>query len=287
MNYLTLLLLILTTGLSVAAPLPKDQPVPGGVAVVALAGNGEQAPRAYFNDERVMVVRDGGRWLAVIGIPLDAPVGEHTLKVQDGDAPAALISFAIADKQYEVQRLTIKDKRKVEPAPADLKRIERDRREMDAAFTAFRDHSEVPLQFDLPADGPLSSPFGLRRIFNGLPRNPHTGLDVAAAAGSPVRAPAAGRVVATGDYFFNGNTVLIDHGQGLVTMYCHLRSINVKPGQQLERGALIGAVGQTGRATGPHLHWSVSLNNARVDPALFLSPEALAATAAETAPQAR
>ena len=97
MNYLTLLLLILTTSLSVAAPLPKDQPVPGGVAVVALASSGAQAPRAYFNGDRVMVVRDGGRWLAVVGIPLDAPVGKHTLKVQDGDAPAALIGFAIAD----------------------------------------------------------------------------------------------------------------------------------------------------------------------------------------------
>src|SRR3569623_901856 len=97
MNYLTLLLLILTTSLSVAAPLPKEQPVPGGVAVVALASSGAPAPRAYFNGDRVMVVRDGVRWLAVVGIPLDAPVGKHTLKVQDGDAPAALIGFAIAD----------------------------------------------------------------------------------------------------------------------------------------------------------------------------------------------
>src|SRR3569832_1227783 len=115
MNYLILLLLSLTTGLCIAAPLPKDQPVPGGVAVVALASSGAQAPRAYFNGERVMVVRDGGRWLAVVGIPLDAPVGEHTNKKQDNDAPTTQNSKTIADKQYEVQRLTFKVMRKVEP----------------------------------------------------------------------------------------------------------------------------------------------------------------------------
>src|SRR3569833_96072 len=119
---------------------------------------------------------------------------------------------------------------------------------MDAAFAAIRETVEVPLQFELPADGPLSSPFGLRRIFTGLPRAPPSGLDVAAAAGSLVRAPAAGRVVATGDYFFNGNTVLIDHGLGLVTMSCHMQRIHVKTGQDTARGDVIGAAGQTGRA---------------------------------------
>jgi murein DD-endopeptidase MepM/ murein hydrolase activator NlpD len=276
MKYLTALLMMITSGLLHAATLPHPEPVPGGVAVVPLAGNGAETPRAYFNGQRLMVIKDGQRWLAVVGVPLDTKPGDYTLRVDSADKTTTQVNFTLHDKQYETQRLTIKDKRKVEPTAEDLKRIERESRVMKAAFETWRDQADVPLQFDLPAQGPLSSPFGLRRIFNGEPRAPHSGIDIAAAAGSPIRAPAPGRVAAVGNYFFNGNTVLIDHGQGLVTMYCHMQKIAVKKGQQLARGDVIGYVGQTGRATGPHVHWSVSLNNARVDPALFLSPDTVA-----------
>jgi murein DD-endopeptidase MepM/ murein hydrolase activator NlpD len=122
----------------------------------------------------------------------------------------------------------------------------------------------------LPVTAPVSSPFGLRRFFNEQPRKPHSGLDLAAAEGTPISAPASGKITDTGDFFFNGNTVFIDHGQGLVTMYCHLSKIDVEPGQTVNTGDIIGAVGKTGRVTGAHLHWSVSLNNTRIDPTLFL-----------------
>lgn len=269
------ILLFCCCALAQATALPQAEPVPGGIAVVFLAHTGKQTPKAYFNDRRVMVVKDDQRWLAIVGIPLDTKPGSYQLRVQSGDNHRATRSFTVQDKQYALQRITIKDKRKVEPNPDDLKRIQRESRIMRAAFADWRDQAEVPLRFDLPAQGPLSSPFGLRRLFNGQPRNPHSGLDIAAPAGAPIHAPAAGRVVALGKYFFNGNTVLIDHGQGLVTMYCHMQKIAVKKGQRLKPGEVIGYVGHTGRATGPHLHWSVSLNNTRVNPSLFLSPEAL------------
>lgn len=272
---LLMLLLAVFSATPHAATLPRSEPVPGGIAVIPL-GDAATAPHAYFNDQRVMVVKDERGWTAVVGIPLDSKPGDYVLKVDDAHASEHQITFAVKDKAYETQRITIKDQRKVEPNAQDLKRIRRESHIMQTAFAGWRDEPDVNLHFDLPAQGPLSSPFGLRRIFNGLPRNPHSGLDIAAPAGAPIHAPAAGRVAAVGHYFFNGNTVLIDHGQGLVTMYCHMSKILVKKGQKLARGEVIGYVGHTGRATGPHVHWSVSLNNARVDPSLFLSPDAVA-----------
>ena len=276
MKYLYALLLTFFYGLAHAAALPHAEPVPGGIAVVPLAGNFAQAPSVFFNGQRVMVMKDAGHWSAIVGIPLETTPGTATLQIQTSGASKIRQDFAVRNKEYATQRITIKDKRKVDPSAQDLKRILRESREMQTAFNAWHAQDQVPLQFALPAQGPVSSPFGLRRIFNGQARNPHSGIDIAAHAGAPIHAPAAGRVAAVGKYFFNGNTVLIDHGQGLVTMYCHMQKIMVKKGQQLSRGEIIGLVGQTGRATGPHVHWSVSLNNARVDPALFLAPDTLA-----------
>jgi murein DD-endopeptidase MepM/ murein hydrolase activator NlpD len=174
----------------------------------------------------------------------------------------------IQAKNYPEQRLTITDKRKVEPGRDDLARIEREREITEAIKRRFSDTAPAT-DFMLPASGPLSSRFGLRRVFNGQPRNPHAGLDVAVGTGAPVKAPAAGVVANTGDYFFNGNTVYIDHGQGLITACMHLSRIDVRAGQAVRKGDTLGAAGATGRVTGPHLHWAI-LNNTPVDPELFL-----------------
>lgn len=258
--------LALTSAVGLA--LPQHNPVPGGVAVIDLAATGATPPTVRWGEQPLAVVRDNGRWFALLGIPLDTLPGELEIKVFSGSTATGK-PVAIHAKNYPEQRLTIKDKRKVEPNPDDLARIEREKEVTEAIKRHFAEMAPAT-DFMLPASGPLSSRFGLRRIFNGLPRNPHAGLDVAVGTGAPVKAPAAGVVVNTGDYFFNGNTVFIDHGQGLITAYMHLSRIDVSPGQALKKGEILGAVGSTGRVTGPHLHWAVILNNTAVDPELFL-----------------
>ncbi|RMD80586.1 MAG: M23 family metallopeptidase, partial [Gammaproteobacteria bacterium] len=198
------------------------------------------------------------------------------LTVEEGGRRWTL-SFRVIPKDYPEQHISLADRRRVSPPARDLPRIRREAAALRAAFARWREAPRPPLALRLPVQAPVSSPFGLRRFFNGLPRRPHSGLDLAAPAGTPVRAPAPGRVTLAAELFFNGKTVVLDHGQGMQTLYCHLRRIAVAPGQQVGAGQVLGEVGATGRATGPHLHWSVSLNGARVDPALFLAPAQLAA----------
>ena len=248
--------------------LPAHSPVPGGIAVVDLGPAGLAAPTVRWGEQPVAVVRENGRWFALLGIPLDTLPGELEIGVFSGST-ATGISVTVNVKNYPEQRLTIKDKRKVEPNAEDLARIEREKEVTEAIKRRFSDAAPAT-DFALPASGPLSSRFGLRRVFNGQPRNPHAGLDVAVSTGAPVKAPAAGIVANTGDYFFNGNTVFIDHGQGLITAYMHLSRIDVRSGQPVKKGEILGAVGSTGRVTGPHLHWAVILTNTPVDPELFL-----------------
>ncbi|MFM4965044.1 peptidoglycan DD-metalloendopeptidase family protein [Aeromonas bivalvium] len=243
-----------------------NQPVPGGVAVIPL-DEGSQSPAPRYQDKPVLVVKEEGRqWIAIVGIPLKSKLGEHRLVLADGRT----LTFNVVDRHYREQHIKLKNKRQVNPDPDDLARIQRELAEQTQAYQTFSATQPSNLLFDKPVQGPLSSPFGLRRFFNGEERNPHSGLDFAVGAGTPIKSPAAGKVILVGNYFFNGNTVFVDHGQGLISMFCHLSKVDVTPGQSLPRGGIVGRVGSTGRATGPHLHWNVSLNDARVDPAIFI-----------------
>lgn len=242
------------------------KPVPGGVAVIALPETAEPVQARYQGKPVLTVREDGERWIAIVGIPLTAKPGTHSVELPD-EAP---LSFTVGGKDYEAQHITLHNKQQVNPDAQRLKRINRELEEQTAAYQAFAPRQPSNLLFDRPVDGRLSSAFGLRRFFNGEERNPHSGLDFAVPAGTPVKAPAAGKVTLVGDYFFNGKTVFIDHGQGLISMFCHLSSVDVKVGDEIPRGGHLGKVGATGRATGPHLHWNVSLNDARVDPAIFI-----------------
>jgi len=261
--------LLLHAGLALA--LPQNSPVPGGVAIVALDDQGDAPPEVTYRGNRVMVARGEQGWEAVVGIPLSARPGRHSIVVR-GNPHSHKIHFQVKDKKYAVQRLHLDNKRMVNPTAKDLVRIRKEVKLIHAAFATWDQDFAVPDDLLQPTAGIRSSSFGLRRFFNGEPRRPHSGMDIAAPTGQNVVAPADGKVVAIGNYFFNGNTVFIDHGQGLVSMFCHLSAIDVKPGDELKRGEHVGKVGMTGRVTGPHLHWSLSLNNARVDPALFMPP---------------
>ncbi len=267
---MTVMTLLLSSSNTLAVPvstLPTEALVPGGVAVLA---TGTQAAAAEFRDDRVMLAEHEGKQYAIVGIPLDARPGSHEVMLTAADGSTTALSFSIVDKQYVEQRLTITNERQVNPNTEDMVRINRESAEMNEAFASW-DESLVPvMQMRAPTEGPRSSSFGLRRFFNDQPRAPHSGMDIAAPEGTPIYAPAPGVIRATGNYFFNGNTIILDHGHGLITLYCHMNTIDVTPGARVEAGEQIGRVGQTGRVTGPHLHWSINLNNVRVDPALFI-----------------
>ncbi|MDB5891701.1 MAG: peptidase [Polaromonas sp.] len=268
---------------------PLASQVPGGVARVSLgpaasrpvatradfstsvAGSGGHAGRPA-NETALLVVGDVIDWTAVVGIPLSALPGQASIRVDGaGTAEPQWFHYTVSPKRYAEQRLRVAPAT-VELSPEDEARYNRERLHLEVVMATFSQPlpARSALGMAVPVPGRRSGSFGLRRVFNGQPRSPHSGMDIAAPTGTPVTAPLAGRVIDTGDYFFNGNTVWLDHGGGLLSLYCHLSTVSVAAGDVLERGQRLGAVGATGRATGAHLHWGVMLNRTMVNPALFL-----------------
>jgi murein DD-endopeptidase MepM/ murein hydrolase activator NlpD len=248
--------------------LPRESAVPGGVKILRLDSAGASMPYVDTDGNRALVIADGSTWVAVIGIPLSAPIGMQQVTVR-GSKGRQEVEFTVGDKRYASQSLKVAPKQ-VDLSAADLARFNQEKVRIEHALSHWSEPPPESLRLSPPVPGVRSSSFGSRRIFNGQSRNPHSGMDIAAPSGTPVLVPIAGTVVDTGEYFFNGNTVFVDHGRGLISMYCHLSVIDVKPGERVAAGTRIGAVGMTGRATGPHLHWGLSINRAWVDPALFL-----------------
>jgi murein DD-endopeptidase MepM/ murein hydrolase activator NlpD len=241
--------------------------VPGGIAVIEIVEFTQ--PQAFYQNKRVMIIGEANSWQAIVGIDLNAKPGLHDIQIKTSQNTKK-IQFNVVEKNYESQHITIKDKRKVNPNKLDMVRINSEKETIETAKKNWSDVERNSIDLIMPVQGRQSSPFGLRRFFNEQARKPHSGIDIAAAEGTFIKAAGKGKIINTGDYFFNGRTVFIDHGQGMLTMYCHMKDIDVSEGETVNKGDVIGSVGQSGRVTGAHLHWSVILNQTMVDPSFFI-----------------
>jgi murein DD-endopeptidase MepM/ murein hydrolase activator NlpD len=260
--------LTLLASACITQAFPTQQAVPGGIAIIPLNTQQSQPPVVRYEDKRVTVLEQSDGWLALVGIPLDSSAGIQEIEVNSTNG-REVIQFEVAPKHYRTQRLRIKDKNKVEPDEDSSERIVQEMALQKSLASRFTGQVST-IDFIRPIAGRDSGRFGLRRILNGQQRQPHSGMDIAAPNGKPVKVVAPGKVIYTGNLFFSGNVVYVDHGGGLISMYAHLSQINVKAGELLNQGDYLGLVGSTGRATGPHLHWSVYLNGTAINPALFL-----------------
>ena len=233
----------------------------------------ERPPGVSLAGRPVVVVPDGPRWVALLGLDVNMKAGRHALTVEgldrSGQPWRAERTIMVKDRDYGARNITV-PREQVELSPEDLERAKRERVLVEKALATVSPDRLWLGPFRRPVPGEVISPFGRVTHINGQPgRNPHAGVDLRAATGVPVKAPAAGRVILTGEHFFAGGSVYLDHGQGLLTVYMHLSRIDVGDGDLVEAGRGIGLVGATGRVTGPHLHYAVRLGGARVDPLGF------------------
>ncbi len=266
---LSFLLLLLPSIVLASIPV-KNTPIPGGIVVIDFKTN-DTAPTAFYNNIPLYVqhIKDQ-HWQVLVGIPLMEKFGKKSIEVHD--ASTRSFDFDVTEHNYTEQYITLKGKNKkyVNPNLAHMDRIKKERPILSSARKVFSNIALSDGFFIRPVNGVTTSPFGLKRFYNKQPRRPHTGLDYAGDTGTPIKAPADGKVILSGKYFFNGNAVFLDHGQGLISVYIHMNERLVKQGQHIKQGDLIGTIGQTGRATGPHLHWGIYLNQTVINPNLLM-----------------
>lgn len=255
-----------SNGVFAAGRLTLDGALSQGGLVI---GRAEPGTTVTLDGKTIAVSRDG---LFVLGFGRDAKP-KAVLKARYPDGSGDTRTLVIAQRKYKVQRIDGLPKRQVSPGPKELKRIRADAAAIRKARARRSAEAYFRSGFGWPFTGRLSGVFGSQRVLNGKPRRPHAGVDIAAPAGTVIRAPADGVVaLATPDMFFTGRTILLDHGQGLTSVYAHMRKMLVKPGQRVSKGQPIGEVGATGRVTGPHLHWGLHWRGIALDPALAAGP---------------
>lgn len=239
-----------------------------GELVVLTVDSTTTAPtvRAFGHAVPVAHVHDSA-WRALIGIDLDIKPGRYDVTVQTADAPLAHQELRVVAKAFPTRRLTV-DPAFVNPPPDALAEIAADTKRLNAVWGASRPDALWTAAFVRPVPQPANSAFGTRSVFNGAPRAPHGGADFPSPTGTPVLAPNAGRVVLASPLYYTGNTIIIDHGQELFSLFAHLSEMTVHEGDEVTPGLLIGKVGATGRVTGPHLHWAIRLSGARIESAI-------------------
>lgn len=248
---------------------------PGELVVVTVTTpTPTQQVRVRAFDRGMPAFRDDPlTWRALVGIDLDTMPGTYPITVEtraDETTVRAARDLVITAHHFPTRQLAVDDAY-VNPPASAADRIAREARELDRLWTESAPERLWSGAFARPVPQEANSAFGTRSIFNGQPRSPHSGADFLSPAGTPVHAPNGGRIVLARDLYFSGVTVIIDHGLGLFSLLAHLSSIDVREGDVVVTGQLVGAVGATGRVTGPHLHWAVRLGGARVDPLSLLA----------------
>jgi murein DD-endopeptidase MepM/ murein hydrolase activator NlpD len=230
---------------------------------------GVKSVQVVWDGKKVAAFRVGDAWTTIVGIDLDAKAGDHNagvlLGMEDGGVEMRDVVIKVIEKKYPTTELKV-DEKYVELSKADLARANRESNETEAIYAAVTAERLWDKSFISPIAGRNGTNFGHRRVFNGEPRAPHAGADLRATTGTPVHATNAGRVVLAKSLFFTGNTVILDHGLGIYSLYAHLSRIDVKRGEMVKNDQLLGLAGATGRVTGPHLHWGMRVQGARVDP---------------------
>jgi murein DD-endopeptidase MepM/ murein hydrolase activator NlpD len=244
---------------------------PGEIVVLTMTPPSEvdQVKVEVFGQD-VPVFRAGTRtWRALIGIDLDVAPGSYAVEIR-ADGLRTSLPLVVQPRAFPTRRLSV-DPDFVTPPESELPRIQRESARLNEVWRTSADQRLWSPPFVRPVPQPANSRFGTRSVFNGEPRGAHGGADFPSPRGAPVRAPNAGRVALADALYFSGNTVIIDHGLGLFSLLAHLSVFSVKDGDQVTAGQIVGRVGATGRVTGPHLHWAVRANGARVDPTALLA----------------
>ena len=250
---------------------PESNPYPGGLinhTLVAKTNISEKDINVeglkFLSCEENNEIRN-----VLVPIPLSKKEGDEINILSEGKT---VYSVNLQNKFYRESRITIQNQNLVTPPKSMQERISKEYFRGQAAINTFTNFQSLKKNMGLPVDGIISSEFGVRRFINGLPRNRHIGLDIAAAEGTAVYSPSKGKVILTGDFFYKGNVIYLDHGNGLISSFSHLNSISVEQDQIIQAGEILGYVGSTGRVTGPHLHWEVSLMGVPINPEIFLKP---------------
>ena len=259
---MNILLLLLALSGYPGQTVVVDIPAEPDLEAVMLAWQAQEIQMAPRSDE--------AGWFALLGVDLDVAPGPYKVgavfRYAGNRQELRTLALTVTPKEYPTTRLTVEPKY-VELSPANQERAAQEKKRINAAYATTAAAPYWTDVFAVPIPGVTGGRnFGHRRVFNDQPRAPHSGADLTAAAGTEVLATNRGKVVLTGDFFFNGKAVFVDHGMGVLSMYLHLSEILVTEGQLLERGELLGLAGATGRVTGPHLHWGVKVTGARVDP---------------------